>query len=121
MFHGVRNADRGSLRNAEERERLLQSSRRNNVLHVCNPTVEREIADVPVSHSTTALVVSNVTEIIAEEVQPMAPDWALPLKLKVSKPVRGFDYYRTRARVCPSELDSIRSTNISDSLRRLLH
>src|SRR5687767_997521 len=121
MFYGIRNADRGSLRNAEETKRLLQSSRGNNVLHVRNPTIEREVADVPVRHSTTALVVSDVTETTAEEAEPMAPHRALPLKLKVGKPVRSFDYYGTLAGVCPSQLDSIRSTNISDSLRRLLH
>src|SRR5688572_23008307 len=121
MFYGIRNADRGSLRNAEETKRLLQSSPAKKVLHVRNPTIEREVSDVPVSHSSTTLVVTELSQTTAEEAEPMAPHRALPLKLKVGKPVRSFDYYGTLAGVCPSQLDSNRITNISDSLRRLLH
>ena len=34
----------------------------------------------------------------------MAPDWALPLKLKVSKPVRGFDHHGPHTRPLPKRV-----------------
>src|SRR4029434_7064743 len=121
MFNRVRRTDCATLRNAEEGERLPHVGRGDDVLHVGNPTIERKVAYVTISHSATSLVVTNVAKVIAEETEPVSPDGALPFVLKVGQPVRGLDHHRSRARLSPGQFDSIRSTHISDSLGGSLH
>src|SRR4030095_16098198 len=116
MFNRVRRTDCAALRNAEEGERLPHVGRGDDVLNVGNPTIERKIAYVPVSHSATSLVVTNVAKVIAEETEPVSPDWAVPFVLEVGQPVRGLDHHGSRARLSPGELNSIRGTYITDSL-----
>jgi hypothetical protein len=121
MFRGVCSTDRGSLRNAEEGERLSQISRLHDVFHIRNPTFEGEVADIPVSHSAAALVVTNVAVVVSEEPDPVTPDRTLPLILEMRQPVCRFNHAGPRACFRPGELDSVCRPHVSDSLSRLLH
>src|SRR5215213_1241656 len=109
MLHCIRNARRRTLRNTEEGERFRRINRCYNSFEIFDPARERQVADVPVSHSTATLIVTHEAEMFTEEAHPVAPNRALPFVFEVSHPVCGFDQCRTRARFGPCELHSVRS------------
>src|SRR5262245_52016353 len=121
MSHGIGHADRSTLRNAEQGERLPQIGRSDHGLQVLDPTLEGEVADVQVGHPAPALVVAYGAEVFAEEANPVPPDRALPFGFEVGQPVRGLYQHGPRTRLGPGEFDSVRSEHIADSLTGLLH
>src|SRR5262249_28848077 len=121
VLHGIGHADWSPLRNTEQWKRLTYIRRRNDGLQVFNPPLNGEVTDVRVGHSASTLVVTHEAEVVAEKTYPVPPHWTLPFVLEVSKPVRGLDHYRSLACVGPGELDSIRSSHVSDSLGGLFH
>src|SRR5215475_10072892 len=116
MFYSVGHTDRPALRNAQHGERFSEVGRVDDVLNVLDPPLEREVADVPVGHSATALVVTNVTEAVAEEAYPMTPDRTLPFVLEMGQPISRLDDHRSSTRFSPGELDSVFGADVSDSL-----
>src|ERR1044072_3788201 len=120
MLHCIRDTRRRSLRNPEEGKRLGRINCRYNRFEILDPARERQVADVPVSHSTATLIVTHVSEMFAEEADPVSPNRALPFVLEVSHPVCRFDQGRTRAGFGPRELNSVLSAQISNALCRLL-
>src|ERR1044071_1099395 len=106
MFHRIRDTSRRALRNAEECKRFLRIDHADERLQILYPTFEREVADIPVSHSAATFIVTNVVEMIAEETDPVTPDRTLPFVFEVSHPVGGFDERLTRACFRPCELNA---------------
>ena len=121
MSHRIGNTRCRALRNAEQRERLAQTGDIDNGLQILNPTREREIADVPVSHSAAAFIVTHEAEVIAEEVYPVAPHGTLPFVFEMGQPVCGFDQRGAGARFGPGELNAVRSAEIPNALCCPLH
>src|SRR6185503_173894 len=121
MLDGVRHADWSTLRNAEQREWLADLSRIDDRFQILDPALKRQITDIQIGHSAAALVITNVAEIVAEKSYPMPPDRTLPFILEMRQPVRGLDHHRSRTRLRPGELDAIGSTQVTNSLRGLLH
>src|SRR6185295_18547553 len=97
MLHRIRDTSRRALRNAEECERLRRIDYGDKRLQILDPTFEREVADIPVSHSAATFIVTNVVEMIAEETDPVTPNRTLPFVFEVSHPVCGFDERSARA------------------------
>ena len=57
----------------------------------------REVVDVPVGHPEAALVVADDRRDLAEVVEEVAPDRALPVVLEVAEPARRDDERRPRS------------------------
>src|SRR5215213_3207032 len=121
MSNGIGNTRCSTLRNTEESERLLRTGDIYNGFQILNPAREREIADVPVSHSAAAFIVTHEVEVIAEEVYPVAPDRTLPFVFEMGHPVCGLDERRAGARFGPCELNGVRSAEIPNALCCPLH
>ena len=116
MSYRICDTRRRSLRNAEQARTAPTDSCRDNCFQILDPSRERKIADVPVSHSAATFIVTHEVKVITEEADPVAPDRALPLEFEMSHPVRGFDQRRACACLGPGELDSVRCAQITDSL-----
>src|SRR5204862_1693434 len=104
------------LRNAQQRARLLWIGHRYHRLQILDPSLEREVADIPVGHPAPSFIVAHEAEVIAEEADPVPPDRTLPFVLEVGHPVRSLDQHGPRTRLSPGELDSVRSAEIPNSL-----
>ena len=90
----VRDGDRGRLGDAEQRE-SFQARRIDDRLEIADPHVDRRIADVGVREPAASLVIADDGVPIAELLQPMAPDRALPVELQMSQPGRDPHQRRT--------------------------
>src|SRR6185503_3730604 len=121
MSHRVGNTRRRALGNTEECKRLARAGDTNNGFQILNPTRERKIADVPVSHAAAAFIVTHEAKVIAEEVYPVTPDRTLPFVFEMGHPVCGFDQRGAGARFGPCELNAVRSAEIPNALCCLLH
>ena len=100
----------------EERERSGKRGRLDHALEVLHPTLERDVAGLPIGHATAALVIADVAEMVREELHPMPPDRARPVVLEVRQPARRPDQGGTRARLGPGELDAVRGAEVADRL-----
>src|SRR5437016_5831288 len=62
---GVSHTRGRTLRHAQQYERLLRiGCCGNNGLQISDPTFERQVADIPVSHPASSLIVTNEPEVI---------------------------------------------------------
>src|SRR6185369_9737543 len=107
MLHCIRDTSRCTLGNAEEGKRFRRIDYADERLQILDPPFEREVADIPVSHSATAFIVTNETEMIAEETNPVTPNRTLPFVFEMSHPVCGFDERWTRSGFRPRELNAV--------------
>jgi len=79
---------------------------------------EREVADVPIGHPEAALVVADDGSELAELVEEVAPDRALPVLLEVAEPARDDDEGRAAAVDRVREADAVGRTAETDLLVR---
>src|ERR1044071_7984118 len=110
MLHCIRDTSCGALGNAEECKGPRRIDYVDERLQVLDPTFERKIADIPVSDSATAFIVTNEAEMFAEKTHPVTPNGTLPFVFEVSHPVGGFDERWTRACFRPCELNAVGGT-----------
>src|SRR5919106_5251568 len=103
VLHSVRHANRTTLRYSEQCERSGWIRCRDYGLQILYPMLKREIADLPICHTTPALVVTHEAKVIAEETNPVSPDRTLPFIFEMREPVRGLDEHWSRAGLGPSE------------------
>src|SRR6185369_14045980 len=101
MLHCVRDTGCGALGNAEECKRFRRIDYVDERLQILDPTFERKIAYIPVSHPATAFIMTNEAEMFAEKTHPVTPNRTLPFVFEMSHPVCGFDKRWTRARFRP--------------------
>jgi hypothetical protein len=87
MPRRVDERDRGTLRDAEQRE-AIEAGGGDHRLEVGDPGVERELARLAVGEPAPALVVADERVAVPEPGQPVAPDRALPVEIEVRQPGR---------------------------------
>src|SRR5207253_3381972 len=91
MPHAVRDANRRALRDPKKGEGLTNVRSFHDGFQIPHPRFDRQIPDIPVGHAATALVISNESKVLTEELHPVAPHGAFPLVLEMRQPVRRFD------------------------------
>ena len=119
MARGVGGADRRTGRDPEQRERLLDSRGRHDVLEIADPTLERQLLDVAVRQPAAAVVPAQESEMVAEETDPVSPDGTLQLVLEVAEPVRRLDQDGARADLGPGELHAVFRAQVANALAKL--
>ena len=103
MRDRIRHGDGRAARHPEQRE-PLQPGRGQDRLEIADARLEREIIDGPIGHPEAALVVADDRRDLAELIEEVPPDRALPVVLEVAEPARDDDQRR------PAAVDRVRQT-----------
>src|SRR5262245_64569856 len=118
MAHGVLDADRTALRDAEERE-ALDADCVDYCFQIRDLRRQPKVGDLPVGQPAAPRIVANELPATRKVAEPVAPDRALPVEFEVRQPVRSLDERRTGAGYGVGEPDTVGGLEEPDRLFHL--
>src|SRR5688500_12151299 len=106
MRHRVRHRDRRTARHPHQRE-PVDAEALDDRLEIGQPGIEREVRDIPVRQAEAPFVVPDQRRELAQILEEVAPDGALPVVLKVAQPARDDDQRRAGSMSGVGEPDAV--------------
>ena len=88
VARGVHDREGPALRDTEEVE-LREPGGVDHGLQVPHPRLERDVLDIPIREAAAALVVPDHRVPLAQSLEPVPPQRAVPIELEMGEPGRG--------------------------------